>query len=795
MSRVIPFTKCLARPKENGKENFLVNHLEGVKSCMCSLFQNCSSTIEKTMMELAAISHDIGKANVKWQEYMLSNTSNGPNHSGCGAIFFSYLAYHYLKASNEWENYKQLWLYLTRDIADHHGKLKGFAKNDEIEKGSFEIMDMNGIQMWLYEIFPFFQEHSISVTDNDLDEWQYDIFEELIEDTIDDIYDEKRNNHYSIDEMMEMLQKWRLLTSILISADRFDIEYVYDQRFNQDDWLKINNHIKQFCEKGKDSSLGKIRTNAQKSILDQWKKRMNERFYILEMPTGYGKTVTALKLASKMAKNKKMSKIIYVAPYLSIIEQNAQAIEQAIGHIPLQHHSMAILNEKTIEEDEQSDKHSVLGIQAWAHNIVCTSFVQFMKAIFPSRAQDTLRRIFFQDSIIIIDEPQIIDASVWNLFLKGLESISQIYNNTIIFCSATMPPFRYGIKNDPMKLSISSNQSSNRFQIKMIHSINALACAERLSTIKEHSGVAILNTIRDAVDVYRQLPNSFGVKKYLIHGMMIPLHKQIQLAKIQTALKQQRNGYSNDKIRVVSTQIIEAGADLSFHYMYRALPILPSLTQAAGRVNRHGENAIGTIETGKFLRDDVDTRYIYDVNLCRITDELLSEKNIWYEHEMNDIVKKFYEQMFDENSYQSVLQDIERAFEGNWERLSRHEAFAKNDIYRLPIFVPFNWNNYKKQLSESIQTLLDEFHITEPIQMYDLFRDVRYRSKWDFNKNKRFQTLFNQFVLNVPTEKAVKLVSKEDFIKYKVPILEDEYSYDSEKGLTFSDDEVNLSII
>ena len=538
MPRIIPFNKCLARPSENGDENYLVEHLEGVQCYMHSLFPNHLTNTEKTLMELAAISHDIGKAHYKWQEYIVGHTSNGPNHSACGAIFFSYIAYHYLKVNDKWKKFKILWLYLTRDIADHHGKLKGFAKNDEIEKGSFEYIDMNGIQKWLYKKFPIFKEHLIPITEEDLDEWQYDIFEELIEDTIDEIYDEQRAFNQSIEEMMDTMQHWRLLTSIFVASDRFDIEHVYDERFSYKDWLKIDKHIKRFCDKGNSSPLGKIRSNAQKSILEQWEKRMNERFYTLEMPTGYGKTVTALKLASEISKKNKMSKIIYVAPYLSILEQNAQAIEQAIKQTPLQHHSMAVLNEKAVGENEHSDKHSELSIQSWAHNIVCTSFVQFMKAIFPSRAQETLRRIFLQDSIVIIDEPHIIDASVWNLFLKGLESISQIYNHSIIFCSATMPPFKYGLKAEPKKLSVTSNDSLDRFQIKIINSMDALACAEKLSSIKEPSSAAILNTIRDAIDVYDHLPEYPGMKCFLIHGLMIPLHKQIQLTKIHSGKRQ-----------------------------------------------------------------------------------------------------------------------------------------------------------------------------------------------------------------------------------------------------------------
>src|SRR5699024_11869350 len=124
---------------------------------------------------------------------------------------------------------------------------------------------MNGIQKWLYKKFPIFKEHLIPITEEDLDEWQYDIFEELIEDTIDEIYDEQRAFNQSIEEMMDTMQHRRLLTSIFVASDRFDIEHVYEERFSYIYWLKIDKHIKRFFNKRNNYPLGKINSNAQKS--------------------------------------------------------------------------------------------------------------------------------------------------------------------------------------------------------------------------------------------------------------------------------------------------------------------------------------------------------------------------------------------------------------------------------------------------------------------------------------------------------------------------------------------------
>lgn len=785
MSRIVPFDKCVARPDDHNQRFYLKDHLEGVRKKTHSFFQNRNvHEVERELLELAAISHDLGKAHYKWQEYIVGKSSKGPNHSGCGAIFFAYVAYHFLRLHKKWEEYKQLWLQLTRDIADHHGDLKTLAKNEEIEKGSFSKMDIDGIRKWIYELFQILEEKNVSMSETVLEDWQCDEFLELVDDTLFDLYSKNRKEKYSTSRMMDTLQKWRFFTTVFISSDRFEIESVSDKRINKNDWNSIKQKIEEFCQQGSKKSLSSIRSIAQYDILTQWKKMKDRTYYVLEMPTGYGKTVTALKLATEIGKEKGQSKIVYVAPYLSILEQNSEAIEKATKRLPLQHHSMAILNNETLDENLETDNHSTLHMQAWAHNIVCTSFVQWMRAIFPRRAQETIRRSYLNDSIVIIDEPQIIDAGVWNLFLIGLESIAKLYNLTIIFCSATMPPFYEKLEEQPVRLSIKSRKEDDRYYIQMVEEQTKETCANKLIEANEPTAIAILNTIQDAMDVYDELSDYEPTETFLLHGLMTPIHKAIQINKISRRLQAQKD----KPIRVISTQIIEAGVDLSFHYMYRALPIIPSLVQAAGRVNRHQELAMGRIESSLFLRNEKDTRYIYSSSLRRLSDELLFQREIWYEHEMDSLVRTFYERMFTENSYEAVLQDIQSAYLGNWTNVSRHDVFKSDEHYRLPLFIPLEWEENYKRIPHGIRSLLNEFKITHPEQIYELFIDKKIRTSWSYEKNKRFTILFNQFVVNIPAEKALKLVTKEEFLHYRVPKLEDSYSYDLKKGLNINDD-------
>ncbi|MDD4570026.1 MAG: DEAD/DEAH box helicase family protein, partial [Tepidanaerobacteraceae bacterium] len=125
---------------------------------------------------------------------------------------------------------------------------------------------------------------------------------------------------------MYALQFWRNLTTGLIAADRFDVKNIETSWLNKEAFLFIDDCLEEFSQSNANHMLSSIRINAQKDVLNQLINNPESRFYTLEMPTGYGKTISSLKLAAWLGLNKEYRKIIYVAPYLSILEQTAKEI-------------------------------------------------------------------------------------------------------------------------------------------------------------------------------------------------------------------------------------------------------------------------------------------------------------------------------------------------------------------------------------------------------------------------------------------------------------------------------------
>ena len=367
----------------------------------------------------------------------------------------------------------------------------------------------------------------------------------------------------------------RHLTTGLIAGDRFDVKDTDSFWLDKELCRKSDEYLEEFCQSNEKHSLFYLRSQAQREILKQLENNFDERFYTLEMPTGYGKTITALKIALWFGLNQGYQKIIYVAPYLSILEQTSEVIEKSMKIGVLEHHSLAILeNDKNAKENiEQRAPKEQLAMESWAHSVVCTSFQQFSKALFPKSSQNVLRRSFLKDSIVIIDEPQIFDPAGWNVFLCGLEALAEQYNLKIIFLSATMPTFEYGLKKEPARLSFQSSSQYNRYKIVNTEEMDECKLAKFLIQREEKTQAAILNTIEDAYRVYKEFDETKNI--YLIHGLMIPLHKKITINKIKSQLKNP----CKEPLYVVSTQIIEAGLILALN-IARALPILPSIIQA-----------------------------------------------------------------------------------------------------------------------------------------------------------------------------------------------------------------------
>lgn len=760
MSSIKVFKKSKARPSF-----LLTKHLKDVKASIEYYLKFYNRELVR-LAGLAGICHDVGKNHIDWQNYIDDDSiTKGPNHSDFGAFIFSYLGFHLLNQTNLWEEYQVEWLWFIRDIADHHGSLKNLSNDYWIKSYYWDKYDLEGMEKFIHELYA--ELRSISINGQELEKW-IDEIRGYLEEVRYSLYLEKEDLE-SLELAIE-LQKWRILTTSLIMGDRFNVKNVESTWINKKNNDVYIENIQNFCLKNQNQPLSVVRMKAQEHIMEELERNPDGRFYTLCMPTGYGKTITSLKMASWFIEKQDYKKIVYVAPYLSILEQTSETIKNVMGEKPLEHHSLAILD----ESDEQRTGENQLWMESWAHSIICTSFNQFSKAIFPRRAQDVLRRTFLKDCIVIIDEPQIFSPDIWNLFLCGLEGFSNLLNLKTIFVSATMPPFDYGLSKNPISLKVGPTFKRERYKLYVEKDKkDEVSLSNLLKNNKVKSQAAILNTIEDAYRVHKELNID---SSYLLHGLMIPVHKKLIIEKIKNDLKNEKH-----PLYLISTQVIEAGVDVSFENVFRALPILPSIVQAAGRVNRHGEGE-GNIMTFPFYRlSEKDTRrFVYPKELIEITDRLIDEKEVFGENELTDLVKEYYNIMFKQNTYEGSLYYLEKAYSGKWEELSKFKPFS-DDYLRLPIFVP--WDPDREDfLDDRFIFLKDKFKVESSNEIYEKYSDYDYISKLSFQDRKQFMILFYHYVLNLPVKHALKVASKEDFLSSKIPKLNDGYAYDKKIG-------------
>jgi len=779
MSDLVSFEQCIARPDEQNNKYPLIKHLINAKDFIGQWLEIDDPMI-KSLMGLSAICHDICKSHIEWQKYIKrkSGSSKGPSHAPPGAFFFSYAAYKLLLINNAWGNYKVLWLLMTRDIADHHGQLKGLTDDNWIMSWDWELMDIEGIEEFIKGQYP--ELRAVDFSGIALEKWM-DELDDLIEEALEELdigYDE-----YSNLQLMRSLQYWRHLTTGLVAADRFDVKNVGTSWLDKKELMSVERCLEKFSRSNTEHALSFIRINAQKDVLRQLMENPDNFFYTLEMPTGYGKTISSLKLASWLCFNKGYRKIIYVAPYLSILEQTAKVIEETINMEVLEHHSLAVLDNEEREGKEkgrlQSDQ---LAMEAWAHSIICTSFQQFSKAVFPKTAQNALRRAYLKDSIVIIDEPQIFDPIGWNVLLCGLEALAGQYNLRVIFLSATMPTFEFGLSKAPARLSVKAESGVERYRIINCEQMDETQLARFVTDRGKSKQAIILNTIEDAFRVY-ECSNKDEADVRLLHGLMVPIHKKIEIRKTQERLKEEYK----KPLLVISTQIIEAGVDVSFECITRALPILPSVVQAAGRVNRHFEYDEGILYTVPFYRGgDRDTRrFVYrNERIRELTDKLLHREKEWLESETLFLIRQYYKEMFRQNTYEAGKKAIREAYEGNWPELARYQPFGP-DYLKLPLFVSWKVPEEDEEwLPEQFVKLRRVVEVYEPEEIYKLYSNRSYINSLSFDKRKQFMALFNHYVLNLPVELALKMAGKEDYLQNRVPVLQTEGAYHQTTGLT-----------
>lgn len=346
--------------------------------------------------------------------------------------------------------------------------------------------------------------------------------------------------------------------------------------------------------------------------------------FTLTAPTGSGKTLAMLAFALKHAAVNGLRRIITVIPYLSIIEQTCQEYRKVFSgalnnweNMIIEDHSMAriegdVPSEKSDldSENEQVRQNKILA-QNWDAPIIVTTSVQFLESLFSNRSSSCRKLHRLAGSVILLDEVQTIPVNLAVPTLATISRLSERFGTTVVFSTATQPAFNHldqrvkdlcinGWKPEEIVRNVPRMFNLAR-RVKISHSGNydAQMTWHDIATemVSAKQSMCIVNLKRHAIELFDRLRAIAPDETHFhLSTNMCPQHRKSTLSAVKSLLK------SNGSCRLVATQCVEAGVDIDFPVVFRALGPLDSLSQAAGRCNRNGRSKWGKFKI--FLPED-----------------------------------------------------------------------------------------------------------------------------------------------------------------------------------------------
>ena len=397
------------------------------------------------------------------------------------------------------------------------------------------------------------------------------------------------------------LSLWlRMLFSCLVDADFLDTEAFMDgekkaTRAGYCDLASLLTGFNQYMER-KTSEADPIPVNVIRAdILRQCRDKAAcaPGLFSLTVPTGGGKTLASMAFALEHARTNNKQRVIYVIPYTSIIEQTAGIFREIFGENVVEHHA-------NLDPDKNESARSRLATENWDAPIIVTTNVQFFESLFAARTSRCRKLHNIANSVVVLDEAQLLPPEFLQPIADVINLLAAHYGVTFLFSTATQPklesfqsfgeqPFRgldsvCEIIDDPDALY----SVLKRVDVRIPDDLNTPCNWDSLATeLVEHASVlCIVNRRDDARRLHQLMP------KGTLHlsALMCGEHRSRVIADMKARLKRE------EPVRVISTQLVEAGVDVDFPVVYRALAGLDSIAQAAGRCNREGKlNSLGRV--------------------------------------------------------------------------------------------------------------------------------------------------------------------------------------------------------
>jgi len=568
-----------------------------------------------------------------------------------------------------------------------------------------------------------------------------------------------RNKFAKESDMYELFFKTSYLYSLLIFADRnmaSKLPYAYENYHKQS---KIKSFPYTLIEQRVRSFKSSKEHEIRQQLFDTLNIQANDdnvnsqNIFTVTAPTGAGKTLATLNFVFKLKEKYQKDKIIYALPLTNIIEQNYNEIRTILEcymneefsqnefDYLIKHHYLA-----DYKLQEKSDVKEILKIvESWNSQIVVTTFIQLFYAFSSSQASYLYRFSALQNSILVLDEPQVLKAEHWQLIRKMLFWLVENLNVKIVLMTATKPL----IFEQEEYIELAQNIDFKGFiykrgsRHKLVPSFDFTQTVEELvdfvseKIIGKKSVLVVLNTKKSATDFFKRIKKK--EKEYLVYYLsttLTPYHRKEVIREIQTQIQ-------TKKVIVVSTQVIEAGVDLDFEIGFRDLAPLDSLIQTAGRINRHfkRKETVEPLYVISLKTDNSSKRlfgeYVYETEYLEFTKSLLD--GVKEEVVFEELVEKYFEKV--RNYNQLIAESNEKIINQlNFQTLSDTFQIIEKNEYTVPVFLKIN-QEAKESYQEYIESKNRLQEIEDYEERYNFSKEVAYKKRklYDFivnvNKN------------------------------------------------------------
>lgn len=757
----------------DGKTQSVKEHIQGVENRATAW----ALPEFKASASLVAFLHDMGKYEDDWQSYLLESVE-GKNpkiipHAPMGARAIDHL----LNISESSPEYRELARdILTYVIRAHHGLFDALSFDGQHSLDpnlSVKQQYLEKTQAYCY----FRKDFDWSVIEK---QWEQSVSE--IEKFIQKIC--TRKSQFMISPSFALGALVRYLLSLLIDGDWSDAASLTSPEESKWNLLKQDFHFENLHNNLNNYLVGFDTTsdiNKMRHLISNEAEGAASRpsgIYRLNVPTGGGKTLSVMRYALSHTQLENKERIIYVAPFKSILDQTAMQYrssllsefddEKAQLQI-LEHHGDVV----RVESGENNQIAEML-LSNWDAPIIVTTLVQVLNTLLSSNKASIRRMHTLSNSVLIFDEFQAVPIKSLTLLNSWINVLSEFFHTTIILCTATQPPlenvFRDKISN---KGIVPLNYAQNP---DLVSDYSGYPAFERTKIIDRCTNkgyspaeaedliigeidevqtmLVILNTRSAARIMYLRLAEKLqNVKIQLLNNNMVPAHRKQIIRSLKERLESAKS--SSEKLLVISTSLIEAGVDISFQKVIRSIAGLDSIVQAAGRCNRNGELGMGSVLIFNPMSDWENVEKMPELvisqnSLRPILNDFRQNPAKYGGRLTSNIAVDLYFQAY----YEAIAGKTHYPIQIGATQTSLYELLDNNEQLFLRYQKKANWRRHL--INQSFRTAGDHF---EPIESGDISILVPWDkgqqlvinlgSEPDLNELKKILNRAQQYMLNI----------------------------------------------